>query len=496
MDIEWAKDGRTGELFIVQARPETVQSRQDADGARALTSSKRAGEVLVDRPQRRRDDRPRAGARVIRDARRSRRSCKRRGPRHRHDRPRLGAGDEAGGRDRHRPRRPHLPRRDRQPRAGPAGVVGTGTGDRSPVSDGQMVTVSCAEGDDGLRLRRPPADSTSQRDRPRRSAAAAHPDHDERRQPRRGLLPCRSSRTTASGWPAMEFIISDATSRSTRWPCSDSERLDDPAAQARDRRADRRLRRQGRSSSSTAGRGRRHDRRRLLPEGRDRPPQRLQDQRVRRTCSAARRYEPNEENPMLGFRGASRYYDPRYRDGFALECRAMRKVREEMGLTNVKVMVPFCRTVEEGRRVLAEMAQHGLARGEDGLEVYVMCEIPSNVDPGRRVRRGLRRLLDRLQRPDPAHARRGPRLRDRRASVRRAERRREADDRRRSSGPPTQPAARSASAARRRATTRSSPSSWSSRASTASRSIRTPSSRPMLAIVEAEKAVATPSWRS
>ena len=92
-----------------------------------------------------------------------------------------------------------------------------------------------------------------------------------------------------------------------------------------------------------------------------------------------RAYEPIEENPMLGFRGASRYYDPRYQAGFALECRAMKKVRDEMGLTNLKLMVPFCRTVEEGRKVIAEMAKHGLKRGENGLEVYVMCEIPSNV---------------------------------------------------------------------------------------------------------------------
>jgi pyruvate,water dikinase len=92
-----------------------------------------------------------------------------------------------------------------------------------------------------------------------------------------------------------------------------------------------------------------------------------------------RRYEPTEENPMLGFRGAARYYDPRYRDGFALECRAMKQVRDEMGLTNVKLMVPFCRTVAEGKRVLAEMEKHGLVRGKNGLEVYVMCEIPSNV---------------------------------------------------------------------------------------------------------------------
>jgi pyruvate,water dikinase len=92
-----------------------------------------------------------------------------------------------------------------------------------------------------------------------------------------------------------------------------------------------------------------------------------------------RQYEPTEENPMLGFRGAARYYDPRYRDGFALECQAMRQVREDMGLTNVKLMIPFCRTVDEGRKVLAEMQKHGLQQGKNDLEVYVMCEIPSNV---------------------------------------------------------------------------------------------------------------------
>ncbi len=90
-------------------------------------------------------------------------------------------------------------------------------------------------------------------------------------------------------------------------------------------------------------------------------------------------FEPLEDNPMIGWRGASRYYHDRYREGFALECRAMKKVREEMGLTNVILMIPFCRTVDEGRAVLAEMAKHGLERGKKGLEVYVMCEIPSNV---------------------------------------------------------------------------------------------------------------------
>ncbi len=90
-------------------------------------------------------------------------------------------------------------------------------------------------------------------------------------------------------------------------------------------------------------------------------------------------FEPEEENPMLGFRGASRYYSPLYREGFALECRALKRVREELGFANVVVMIPFCRTPAEADRVLAEMAANGLVRGENGLLVYMMCEIPANV---------------------------------------------------------------------------------------------------------------------
>ncbi len=90
-------------------------------------------------------------------------------------------------------------------------------------------------------------------------------------------------------------------------------------------------------------------------------------------------FEPQEENPMIGFRGASRYYSPLYRDAFRLECEAMKLVRDEMGFTNVKLMIPFCRTVEEGEKVVALMKEFGLARGSNGLEIYVMVEIPSNV---------------------------------------------------------------------------------------------------------------------
>ena len=90
-------------------------------------------------------------------------------------------------------------------------------------------------------------------------------------------------------------------------------------------------------------------------------------------------YEPSESNPMIGWRGASRYYDESYKPAFELECRALRKARSEMGLTNIKVMVPFCRTPEEGKKVVAQMKKFGLVQGEEGLEIYVMCEIPSNV---------------------------------------------------------------------------------------------------------------------
>ncbi|WP_025270762.1 phosphoenolpyruvate synthase [Hippea sp. KM1] len=92
-----------------------------------------------------------------------------------------------------------------------------------------------------------------------------------------------------------------------------------------------------------------------------------------------REFEPEEENPMIGFRGASRYYSDEYREGFALECRAMKKVRDEFGLTNVALMIPFCRTPEEGKKVIEEMRKNGLVQGENGLEIYVMAEIPSNV---------------------------------------------------------------------------------------------------------------------
>jgi pyruvate,water dikinase len=90
-------------------------------------------------------------------------------------------------------------------------------------------------------------------------------------------------------------------------------------------------------------------------------------------------YEPKEDNPMIGWRGASRYYKEGYKDGFVLECKAFKKVRDEFGLTNVKIMIPFCRTVDEGKKVIKIMEENGLKRGKNGLQIYVMCEIPANV---------------------------------------------------------------------------------------------------------------------
>jgi pyruvate,water dikinase len=92
-----------------------------------------------------------------------------------------------------------------------------------------------------------------------------------------------------------------------------------------------------------------------------------------------KQFEPHEENPMIGWRGASRYYDSKYAQAYGLECKALKRVRDEMGLTNVIPMIPFCRTPDEGRKVLSVMEQYGLKRGENGLQVYVMCEIPNNV---------------------------------------------------------------------------------------------------------------------
>jgi pyruvate,water dikinase len=372
MDIEWAKDGRTGELFLVQARPETVHTQRDpmvlerfhldARGE-LLAKGRSVGEKIGQGP-----------ARIIRSS---------------GDLEQLQAGDvlvtemtdpdwepvmkraaavvtDRGGRTCHAA----IVSRE----LGIPAIVGTGTG-TSAISTGEDVTVSCAEGDDGFVYRgRLPV-------RIERTNLAALA------RPRTHMMMNVANPAEAFslsflpndgvGLARLEFIISTHVRVHPMALLRPGQ-----IADAKERREIERL---------TAG---------YTDKGQyfvDRLAEgvamiaaafwpkdvivRLSDFKTNEYAGllGGAAFEPKEENPMLGFRGASRYYDDRYREGFALECRAMRKVREDMGLENVKLMVPFCRTVEEGRRVIAEMARHGLVQGQRGLEVYVMCEIPSNV---------------------------------------------------------------------------------------------------------------------
>lgn len=372
MDMEWAKDGHTGALWIVQARPETVQSQKSATvqesyvlraRSRALVRGRSVGEKIgVGRVH------------VIRDVR------------HLAD---FVAGEvlvtektdpdweptlkkaaaivtNRGGRTCHAA----IVSRE----LGLPAVVGTVNGTELLV-DGGEVTVSCADGDVGVVY-----DGRLPFDVERRDLSAlprpatqvmlnvANPEEAFRL----SFLP-----NDGVGLARIEFIISTYI-RVHPKALLDYDQLSDEAVKAEIARL-------------TAGYA---DKPQFfvdkLAEGvamiaaafhpRD-VIVRLSDFKSNEYAGliGGAAYEPHEENPMLGFRGASRYYDERFRDAFALECRALRRVRDEMGLRNLKVMVPFCRTVEEGRKVLAEMASHGLVRGEGGLEVYVMCEIPSNV---------------------------------------------------------------------------------------------------------------------
>ena len=372
MDMEWAKDGRTGELFIVQARPETVQSQKKPDAievyrlrskGRVLVSGRSVGEKIGRGP-----------ARVI----------KRVQDLHQFRDGEVLVTDKTdpdweptmkkaaaivtnrGGRTCHAA----IVSRE----LGLPAVVGTERG-TEVIRDGQEVTVSDAEGDTGFVY-----DGLLDFDVQRR-------DLRELRRPRTRIMmnvgnPEEAFRLSSLpndgvGLAREEFIISTYI-KVHPLALLDYERLDDPAVRAEIDRLTAGYDDKPRFFVDKLAQG-------VAMIGAAFYPKdvivRLSDFKTNEYANlvGGRPYEPTEENPMLGFRGASRYYDPRYRDGFALECRAMKKVRDEMGLTNVKLMVPFCRTVEEGRRVMAEMEKHGLKRGENGLEVYVMCEIPSNV---------------------------------------------------------------------------------------------------------------------
>jgi pyruvate,water dikinase len=372
MDMEWAKDGRTGELFILQARPETVQSQKSLDMVEvyhlkekgsALVHGRSVGEKIAQGP-----------VRVVKSA---------------HNLHEVRKGDvlvtdktdpdweptmkkaaaivtNRGGRTCHAA----IVSRE----LGLPAIVGTENATEA-LKDGQPVTVSCAEGEIGFvyqGLLKFDVEQVKLHDLPRPQTQVMMNVGNPEEAFRLSFMP-----NDGVGLAREEFIISNYI-KIHPLALLDFNRLEDRALR---------------------------DEISQLTVGYEDKPQffidklaqgvamigaafypkdvivRLSDFKTNEYANllGGKAYEPIEENPMIGFRGASRYYDPRYQAGFALECRAMKKVRDEMGLSNVKLMIPFCRTVEEGKQVLKEMEKHGLKRGVNELEVYVMCEIPSNV---------------------------------------------------------------------------------------------------------------------
>jgi pyruvate,water dikinase len=374
MDIEWAKDGPSGDLFILQARPETVQSRRtggavlrtwrlDPHRAEEIVSGRAIGASVSS-----------GQARVISDP---------------SEIGRFEQGDllvtvrtdpdwepilkkasgvvtDQGGRTCHAA----IIARE----MGITAIVGTGDGSRR-IGDGEPITISCCEGDVGHVYRglvghhvEEQAIEALPATRTRILMNVGNPEEAFNL----AAIPC-----DGVGLARLEFIIANHI-KVHPMALLQPERV----ADAGEREAIAALTRGYRDAAEyyvdllAQGMGR------IAAAFFPRPVVlRFSDfksnEYARLLGGAA--FEPAEENPMIGWRGASRYYAPAFREAFGLECRALRRVREEMGLANVIPMVPFCRTPEEGDRVLAEMARHGLVRGKNGLEVYVMCELPSNV---------------------------------------------------------------------------------------------------------------------
>lgn len=372
MDIEWAKDGTTNKLFIVQARPETVQARREAgvfktykigQKGRVLTKGLSVGEAAVS-----------GRICLIESAK---------------DINKFIDGSilvtettdpdwvpimkraaaiitDHGGRTSHAA----IVSRE----LGVPAVVGTGNS-TYVLHTGQDVTVSCAEGDNGFVYEGISDITTKELDvkglqatRTNIMLNLANPSSAYRwwRLPADGI-----------GLARMEFVVSNHIQvhpmALVRFDQLKDEKAKEKIAQLTKGYATKpeyfvdKLAR-GLACLCAAV----HPKPAII---------RLSDFKTNEYANlvGGEEFEPKEENPMLGFRGASRYYSPRYKEGFALECQALKRLREEMGFTNAIVMVPFCRTVGEAAKVLQVMAEYGLKRGENGLKVYVMCEIPSNV---------------------------------------------------------------------------------------------------------------------
>lgn len=372
MDLEWAKDGRTGELFILQARPETVQSRKNPNSVqeyklvekgKVLTTGKSVGSKIGQ-----------GTARIIHDVK---------------DMKQFKAGEilvtdmtdpdwvpimrvasaivtNRGGRTSHAA----IVSRE----LGLPCVVGTNNATKT-ISTGQSITVDCTEGEQGkiyegllkfkvdeIDIKKVPTPKT------KIMINVGYPNEAFRL----SFIP-----NDGVGLAREEFIINEFI------------RIHPMALVEFDKVKDPEIRKQ--INELTAGY---LDKKQFfidkLASGvaiiasafyPNNVILRFSDFKTNEYANliGGKYFEPKEENPMLGWRGASRYYREGYKEGFALECKAIKKVRDEFGLNNLKVMIPVCRTVEEGKKVLLEMKKNGLVQGKNGLEVYVMCEIPSNV---------------------------------------------------------------------------------------------------------------------
>ncbi|MFO5438749.1 MAG: phosphoenolpyruvate synthase, partial [Dolichospermum sp.] len=372
MDIEWAKDGVTGELFIVQARPETVQSQKSKtvlktyqlqEKSQVLLTGRSVGEMIGQ-----------GKARIILDV---------------HQINLFQAGEvivtnrtdpdwepimkkasaivtNSGGRTCHAA----IIARE----MGIPAIVGCGNG-TTILETGQEITVSCAEGETGqvysgllkFEIQELTLDNLP-RTRTKIMMNVGNPEE---------ALGLTAIPNDGVGLARMEFIIANHI-KAHPLALLHFDKLEDELAKYKISELTAQYENKAEFFITKLAQGIGTIAAAFYPKP---VIVRLSDFKSNEYANllGGRQFEPKEENPMIGWRGASRYYDPRYREGFALECQAMKRVRNEMGLTNMILMVPFCRTPEEGKQVLAEMAKNGLVKGENGLEVYVMCELPSNV---------------------------------------------------------------------------------------------------------------------
>ncbi len=372
MDIEWAKDGESGELFIVQARPETVQSQKQAKALKTYRL-KETGDLILTGVSI--GQAVAAGkAQIIKDASEIEKFK---------DDAILVTGmtdpdwepimkRAAGIVTDHGGRTSHAAIVSRE--LGIPAVVGTGEATNT-IEDDQEITISCAEGDEGkiyegeldfeakdVNLEDIP-DTRTQIMMNIASPAGAF---------RWWQLPCKGI-----GLARIEFIIGNVIGIH---PMA-LVRYDD----LEDKEAKKKIKKmtEGYEDKSEYFVERLALGIAKIAAARHPDPVvvRTSDFKTNEYASliGGREFEPEEENPMLGFRGASRYYSDRYREGFALECRALKRVREKIGFANVIIMIPFCRTPEEAERVIRVLEENGLKRGENGLEVYVMAEVPTNI---------------------------------------------------------------------------------------------------------------------